>query len=252
MAETNSGNGTNSRPARESIIGYFKRQPTETALFITRLITIFCSLYYVLPIGTPYAQQTAYSRAFFAAAATNALRLHQRVGGVQFSREFLIRIQGEDPCHYLFYSLLFADLTPLTLALWPIFLFALMHVTSFMEKLCVATGTEQTFVAKKLHEFNASYTLTLLSVIACSEIFMMPLILVLVLLGRWFILLPLVYYIFLISRYTSRRNPTSRTVYRQLRLYVEDLINNQHCPQIIRTIINAVIRLLCRLCPYGA
>ena len=47
-------------------------------------------------------------------AATSALRLHQRLPNVQFSREFLGRMLLEDSAHYLFYSILFLYNAPIT------------------------------------------------------------------------------------------------------------------------------------------
>lgn len=51
--------------------------------------------------------QSYYYRVLIANAAISAFRLHQRLGGVQFTREFLAQVIAEDSCHYLFYSLIF-------------------------------------------------------------------------------------------------------------------------------------------------
>jgi N-glycosylase/DNA lyase len=58
--------------------------------------------------------QNAYYKALIANAAINALRLHQRLGRVRLSREFLAELLMEDSCHYLFYSMIFLYVAPLT------------------------------------------------------------------------------------------------------------------------------------------
>lgn len=62
--------------------------------------------------------QNAYYKVLIANAAISALRLHQRLGRVRISREFLAELLIEDSCHYLFYSLIFLYVTPLTCILF--------------------------------------------------------------------------------------------------------------------------------------
>lgn len=97
----------------------------------------------------PYS---CYQKALVANAATSALRLHQRLPNVRLTREFLGRLLIEDSCHYLFFSLIFLYTYPITskrkfspiylnsnskFPLWtlvclvPIFLFALLHSSSY-------------------------------------------------------------------------------------------------------------------------
>ena len=54
-------------------------------------------------------------------AATSALRLHQRIPRVAFTREFLATLLLEDSAHYLLYSVMFlyAGSDPVTVALLP-------------------------------------------------------------------------------------------------------------------------------------
>uniref|UniRef100_A0A1B6L3Z2 Transmembrane protein 33 n=1 Tax=Graphocephala atropunctata TaxID=36148 RepID=A0A1B6L3Z2_9HEMI len=89
----------------------------DVALWTTRLLTVFFTLAYFIPVfGNPY---NAYYKVLMANAATSALRLHQRLPGVSFNREFLSRLLTEDSCHYLFYSLIFLYVAPVTFALLP-------------------------------------------------------------------------------------------------------------------------------------
>lgn len=92
-----------------------------------------------------------YSKALLANAATSALRLHQRLPRVSFSREFFGQLFIEDSAHYLLYSMMFLYSPPITCkilniyiiicvlillflftgVLLPIFLFALLHMASY-------------------------------------------------------------------------------------------------------------------------
>ena len=59
---------------------------------------------------------TLYQKALLGSAATSALKLHQRLHGVQFqfSREYLQRLVVEDSCHYLLFSIVFLNSYPIT------------------------------------------------------------------------------------------------------------------------------------------
>lgn len=58
-------------------------------------------------------------------AATSALRLHQRLPHVHFSRQFLGMLLLEDSCHYLLYSIIFLYVPPVTSIL---LIFVLFHI----------------------------------------------------------------------------------------------------------------------------
>lgn len=68
-------------------------------------------IYNILFFRNPY---NAYYKALLSNAATSALRLHQRLGRVQFTAVFLRELVKEDSCHYLFYSLIFLYVAPIT------------------------------------------------------------------------------------------------------------------------------------------
>lgn len=64
-------------------------------------------------------------------AATSALRLHQRMPRLSFTREYLALLLVEDSCHYLFFSLVFLYVNPFILILLPVVLFAILHAASY-------------------------------------------------------------------------------------------------------------------------
>jgi transmembrane protein 33 len=58
--------------------------------------------------------QNSFYKALLANAATSALRLHLRLPQVQLSQQFFSQLMAEDSCHYLFYSLIFLYVSPVT------------------------------------------------------------------------------------------------------------------------------------------
>nr|CAD7585689.1 unnamed protein product [Timema genevievae] len=199
----------------------------EVALWATRIFTILFTLGYFIPIfGNPY---NAYYKALMSNAATSALRLHQRIPRVTFTREFLALLLLEDSCHYLFFSLIFLYVSPVTLVLLPVFLFGVLH--------------------------SASYSLTLLDsrnilrLVAFTEIFLMPFTIVLIFLGRAGLLTPFIYYHFLTLRYSSRRNPYTRNMFYELRLLTEGAAAKPNMPGFLRSILLGVVKFTSRLAP---
>lgn len=121
------------------------------------------------------------------------------MGTVSFSREFLARLMLEvypwkyiikryflqDSCHYLLYSILFLTSHPVTMALLPISLFAALQFAAFLvscfqmsfnfiqTKLMLSTGNNHP-VCQKLNEVVRMHTPTCLGIIACAEIFLVP------------------------------------------------------------------------------
>uniref|UniRef100_A0A3B4WPA0 Transmembrane protein 33 n=1 Tax=Seriola lalandi dorsalis TaxID=1841481 RepID=A0A3B4WPA0_SERLL len=91
----------------------------ETAMWLSRLFTVYCSVMFILPILGPYAAANFYQRALLANALTSALRLHQRLPRFQLSRAFLAQALQEDSCHYLLYSLILVNSYPITSILSP-------------------------------------------------------------------------------------------------------------------------------------
>ena len=140
----------------------------ETGLWATRILTVVFTIGYILPFfGNPY---TSYYKALMANAATSALRLHQRLPRVQLSREvgtrhydaiiqkllniilfqFLATVLLEDSAHYLFFSLIFLNSEPITVALMPVFLFAMLHAASYSLQLLDALGQNSWWGARML------------------------------------------------------------------------------------------------------
>jgi len=249
-----SGETSNARTGAASaapigIIEFLKLRSTDSVLWLLRLTTIFFALYYTLSIGGAQSHATAYTRTLLAAASTNALRLHQRLGGFRFDRQFLAEVFVEDSCHYLIYSVLFLSCSPMTMALMPIFLFGVLHASSFTIQMLTATGHSTSFLHRWLTALTTSYTQTLLQVISCTEIFLMPMLIVMIFMGKASLFLPFVYYRFLSLRYVSRRNPNTRMAFHQMRMALEQAVSHAGCPSVFRTAAHKLISIGERLCP---
>lgn len=81
------------------------------------------------------SSHSAFYKVLISNAATSALRLHQRLPHIQFTKEFLALLLIEDSCHYLFFSLIFLYVQPFILIIVPVLLFAVLHSASYSLKL---------------------------------------------------------------------------------------------------------------------
>ncbi|KAG8223543.1 hypothetical protein J437_LFUL004417 [Ladona fulva] len=219
----------------------------DVALWATRVLTIIFTLGYFIPLfGNPY---NAYYKALASNAASSALRLHQRSPRVHLTREFLTLIMMEDSCHYLFYSLIFLYVAPVTLVLLPIFLFAILHSASYSLTLLDTLGQNSWWGARLMISLVEFQSRNILRLIAFTEIFLMPFVIILILLGRAGLLTPFIYYHFLSMRYSSRRNPYTRNMFRELRFVADRYAAKPGVPGFIRSLLTGIVALVCRLAP---
>ncbi|KAI8441177.1 hypothetical protein MSG28_009411 [Choristoneura fumiferana] len=153
----------------------------DVALWAIRLLTVLCTIGYVLPIfNNPVS---AFYKALLGNAAVSALRLHQRVPAreIALSREFVARFFLEDSAHYLFYSLIFMNVAPNLLILTPIFLFALLHAASYSLTILDTLGQNSLWVARLLISLVEFQSRNILRAAALAEILLFPLVAVMAL-----------------------------------------------------------------------
>lgn len=67
--------------------------------------------------------------------------------------------------------------------------------------------------------------------------------------GKAGIMTPLVYYQFLVLRYSSRRNPYTRNVFYELRLVTDNFANGARTPPVVRKVLQGSISFISRLAP---
>ncbi|KAL5282222.1 TMEM33 family protein [Megaselia abdita] len=231
--------------AQYRLIEHIKSNKIDCALWATRLLTICFAIGYMIPIFG--SSQSAYNKVLLANAATSALRLHQRLPSFQLSRAFLSQLFVEDSCHYLLYSFIFMYVSPVFLILVPVVSFAILHASSYSLKLLDLIGQNSCWSARfliSLIEFQAT---NILRVCSLSEIFSMPLAIIMVFIGKAGLMTPFIYYHFIVMRYMSRRNPYTRSMFTELRMSVEHLA--YRCPPVLSKVLRFGISLVTRLAP---
>lgn len=219
----------------------------DTALWAFRLLTILFTIGYIIPIfGNP---TNAYYKVLMANAVTSALRLHQRMSPFVFSGNYLQTLKLEDSCHYLLYSLVFMHAYPVLLIIFPVVLFAVLHSASYSQRLLDTLRQNSLWGLRLFISLVEFQTRNILRLAAFAEIFIMPLVVVLVFLGKAGIMTPLVYYQFLLLRYSSRRNPYTRNVFYELRLFTENFANGARTPPVVRKVLRSSVRCISWFAP---
>jgi hypothetical protein len=244
---------TASQPQTEdlSVMEFMSRDKIAAGLWLTRMITVVSAIIFLWPTSVGGVW---YQRAVVASAATSALRLHQRMQGqFRISREFLYNLLQEDACHYLIFSICFLSVSPVTVALVPIFLFALLHSTAYLRKLLALPSLNggPAFLQNLITKIETN-SVFILRFIALNEILLMPVVILMLFNGAASLFIPFIYYRFLTLRYLSRRNPYCRSTFTELRISAEGLASNPSCPGIVRSGINNIVSFLCRLAPQTA
>jgi len=247
--------GTSSSPNWAAFRQYLLDNKLESLLLLTRVFTIICSILYLVPFFSPMFSYNCYKRVLICSAATSALRLHQRLPRFQFSKEYLGLLLAEDSCHYLLFSVMFINSQPVTIILIPVAIFALLHTVTFTKKLLSIPGTGGVInmplisSARKAIDKVEMNQQGFLRFIACTEIMLMPAVILMMLSGHVGIVIPFVYYRFLGFRYASRRNPYCRLIFFELRKSSEQMVGHPRCPGFLRTGVFKFTAFIAKLAP---
>ncbi|XP_043481747.1 Krueppel homolog 2 [Leptopilina heterotoma] len=214
----------------------------EVGLWALRLLAILFTIAYFIPIfGNPY---NVYYKALISNSAINALRLHQRMPPIQFSAAFFAELCLEDSFHYLFYASIFLYASPIALVLIPIFLFALLHFSSYSLTLLDCIGQNRMWAARLMISLVEFQSGNILRFIALTEVILMPITIFLVFSGRAGLLTPFIYYHFLRLRLNSRRNPYTRNVFYEIKNSISILAAKPSVPPIIKRILSYFLHFL--------
>ncbi|KAB7506599.1 Krueppel-like protein 2 [Armadillidium nasatum] len=244
---TGTGTGPGTRRGFEGLKVYALEHKIDIALWATRALTLLFCFSYILPIFG--SASSSYQKALMSNAASSALRLHQRIPSIQFTRESFVTLIMEDSAHYLFYSIIFMYSAPITMVLVPIFLFALLHFASFTLRLLDILGRNNALLSRFLISLVEFQQRNMLRGAAFVEIFLMPLAVVSVFMGRVSLLTPVLYYRFLSMRYSSRRNAYTRTMFYELRMSATYAVDRPGVPQFIRSFVHKIITFTSSLAP---
>uniref|UniRef100_A0A8D9A2K4 Krueppel homolog 2 n=1 Tax=Cacopsylla melanoneura TaxID=428564 RepID=A0A8D9A2K4_9HEMI len=235
------------RPVLEVLKEHAISHKVDVTLWATRLAALlFTTIYFIPIVGNPV---NSYYKVLMANAAISALRLHQRLPPFTFSKEFFNLLMLEDSFHYLWFSLIYLYVQPITLALLPVFLFSMIHFASYSLTLLDTLGQNSWWGARLLISLVEFQSNTILRLIAFAEIFLMPFVIIMILMGRAGLFTPFMYYNFLKMRYASRRNPHTRNMFLEIRQGVEKLAASPRCPDPVKKILLGGIQFVCRLAP---
>ncbi|UJR09554.1 hypothetical protein I4U23_013790 [Adineta vaga] len=242
-----SASASSSRPqpprSTPSFMNTLLERKTDAVLLLSRLATIFFTIMFILPFFRSEAN-VYYSKALLSSVVTSALRLHQRIPRFELSREFLFHLFREDSAHYLMYSFLFLSGIPMTIVLIPIATYAVLHSCSFLSQILTNFPAIQQLCTRV-----TTNQISLLRFIALNEILLMPVLITSIFVARSNFLLIFMYYRFLTLRYTSQRNPYTRTSFTEIRQAVEGLCNRPTCPPVIARVCHNAIGFINRLAP---
>ena len=149
-----------------------------------------------------------------------------------------------DDSNSLMYSFLFLSGSSMTIVLIPITTYALLHSCSFLAQIL----TNYPSIKQLLDRVTENHS-NLLRFVALNEIVLMPILILSIFVARSNLLLIFMYYRFLTLRYSSHRNPYTRTLFGELKASVEYLCNKPACPAIVRRICYSSISFINRLAP---
>jgi len=249
----NTANGETPPTRPTTIKDFLFGNKYDACLWFIRLYIIFCTVCFIIPVLGMEFGQSCFKRVLLGCAAISALRLQQRMPRIQLSMEFAKQLALEDSFHYLAYSILFLTSNAATMVLMPIVIFAVMHAATYTRKLIEISGNNNGILMKlkvligKIEKPEMQQQM--LTFIATNEIMIFPVSILMVLSGNSTILVPFFYYRFLQLRYSSRRNPYSRTVFSQFRMGIDRLSYHAKCPAIGQKILQGFVALVLRFSP---
>lgn len=223
----------------------------STILFFVRTFTAFNGILFgISSLFNTAMAYAAFQRCMYAFGLASLIRLSQRVGPVQFSKEYLLNVVLEDSAHFFLYSANFASHKPTTIIAVVPTVYCLLQSSVFLNNILKeCNGASWASLKAQLNRLLQNQQ-KLLRLSATAEIFIMPLVLVQLFTGQCgSILTPLVYYQFLMLRYMSRRNPYVRTAFTELKMSINQLIYKPGCPAVVRTVVTKIMSLIERLSP---
>jgi len=218
--------------------------------FVRSFAAVNGLLFAVTTFFHPVMAQAAFQRLIFAFGLASVIRLSQRLGPVQFTKQYCINVVLEDSAHYMLFACNFYSHRPTTIIAFIPTLYCALQGSAFMNNLLQECRNPTWSSLKvQLGKLKANQQ-QMLRVVASAEIFVMPLVLIQLFTGQCgSILTPLVYYQFLMLRYMSRRNPYVRNAFSELRLTINTLVYKPACPAFVRNIVVKGMSLIERLSP---
>jgi len=217
----------------------FKSNMLDAAAWCIRIYIVLLSIFYILLGGAIPSVDANYKKVLIANALVACIRLHQRMNGnFALSRAHMEMVLREDSAHYLVFSIIFLmQPVKITMALMPIAIMATVHAVKYafkvLDTINVSTG-------RNLLNYVAAKQQILFRLVALTEIFLMPTLIIMAIMGRGQILSPFLYYRYIKLRYSSQRNAYCRQVFYELRMTADQYRTSPNTPGILKKAIGAV------------
>lgn len=230
---------------------FLSRDFKATIMFGARMFAAINGILFAFStFFNPSLALASYQRVLFAFGLSSVIRLSQRLGPVQFSKEYMINVVLEDSAHYMLYACNFYTHKPTTIIASIPTLYCALQASAFAGSMLAECSSSTWNLLKSQLIKMKEKQQQLLRVVATAEIFVMPLVVVQLFTGQCGSLLtPLVYYQFLVLRYMSRRNPYVRNAFSEMKLVVNQMIYSQSCPGFVRSIVSKVMGLIEKMSP---
>jgi hypothetical protein len=229
-------------PAGPSVMvkltGLLNQGKLDAVSWFIRIYLVFLSIQHILLGGALPSIDPCYKKALIANALVACIRLHQRIGGnFALNKEHFARVALEDSAHYLLFSLVFL-MQPgkITMALVPITIMAAIHAVKYSYKVLDTIGTN---TGRGLLNSIALKQQSLFRIVALTEIFLLPVLIIMVFLGRAQIFSPFLYYRYVKLRYHSQRNKYCQQVFYELRMTGDMYKNKAGTPAILKKAIQS-------------
>jgi len=203
----------------DNVVEHIKSHRIDFILAVIRTLTVLCTVSYL--IGFPGPSQNRFKQALLMNAAISSLRLHQRMPPPpmnQWSRAYFMNLIKEDSFHYLIFPFLFFTGQPITLALLPCFLYASFNIAVYSISILDILGNQEQ-LKLEISNFVTKYQQSLLHTVALSEVVLLPVVVIGTFTRVVGMLVPFLYYRFLILRYNSTRNAHLKLVISQIKAF---------------------------------
>lgn len=242
------GSTTNDMAVIKNVLS---RDMKSSIMFFARVFAAVNGVIFaVSTFFAPALAQASFQRLMFAFGLASVIRLSQRLGPVQLTKQYCINVVLEDSAHYMLFACNFYSHKPTTVIAFIPALYCALQASAFLGVLLQECQNGMLSSLKVQLAKVKGNQQQLLRVVATAEIFIMPLVIIQLFTGQCgSILTPLVYYQFLMLRYMSRRNPYVRNAFSELKVSINQLLYNPACPAFIRNIVTKGMSLLERLSP---
>eukprot|EP00055_Hartaetosiga_balthica_P009197 m.36100 g.36100 ORF g.36100 m.36100 type:complete len:255 (-) comp6645_c0_seq3:1929-2693(-) len=120
---------------RQSLVSFLVEKKQDVLLFFLRFAGIFFGVLFPAGLGPG-----VYQLSLICFIAVYAIRLYQRLNGIQFSRAYFLKATMDDCGHYIIFGIIAFPQAPVVLVLLPFMANSLLAMVHFLSTLTNKTG----------------------------------------------------------------------------------------------------------------